>query len=137
MRRMLSVRSQAWELMHLVAATMPPSKDFVSYVSEYIHDCAHDPQQPTEVRAVAIKAWGSLKRCAKAGPRRTVPTQEEIEALRSNRSLNTIVFFLDETFEELNYDITTTVLEVRLHPDMLGLPATSNLATNFMEEADA
>jgi hypothetical protein len=41
---------QAWELMHLVAATMPPSKDFVSYVSEYIHDCAHDPQQPPEVR---------------------------------------------------------------------------------------
>eukprot|EP00976_Prorocentrum_cordatum_P103653 1193556-Prorocentrum_minimum.AAC.5 len=44
---------RAWELMHLVAATMPPSKDFVSYVSEYIHDCAHDPQQPPEVRVRA------------------------------------------------------------------------------------
>jgi len=102
---------KAWELMHLVAATMPPSKDFVSYVSEYIHDCAHDPQQPPEVKSVALKAWSSLKRCAKAGPRRTVPTPEEIEALCSGRTLNTIVFFLDETFEELLYDITTTVLE--------------------------
>jgi aspartate/methionine/tyrosine aminotransferase len=42
-----------------------------------------------------------------------VPTPEEIEALCSGRTLNTIVFFLDETFEELLYDITTTVLEVR------------------------
>lgn len=64
-----------------------------------------------QVRALALKAWGSLKRCAKAGPRRTVPTAEEIEALRTGRTLNTIVFFLDETFEEFHYDITTTVLE--------------------------
>lgn len=102
---------KAWELMHLVAATMPPSKDFVSYVSEYIHDCAHDANQPPEVRATANKAWSSLKRCAKAGPRRTVPSAEEVDALRSGRKLTTIVFFLDETFEELVYDITTTVLE--------------------------
>ena len=104
---------KAWELMHLVSATTPPSKEFVSYVSEYIHDSAHDAEQPPEVRALALKAWGSLKRCAKAGPRRTVPTAEEIEALRTGRTLNTIVFFLDETFEEFHYDITTTVLEVR------------------------
>lgn len=29
----------------------------------------------------------------------------------ADRKLNTIVFFLDETFEELAYDVTTTVLE--------------------------
>mmetsp|Transcript_42095 Transcript_42095/g.51065 ORF Transcript_42095/g.51065 Transcript_42095/m.51065 type:complete len:1267 (-) Transcript_42095:505-4305(-) len=102
---------KAWELVHLVAATMPPSKDFVSYVSEYIHDCAHDSQQPQEVRALAHKAWSSLKRCAKAGPRRTLPVPEEIDALRLGRKLTTIVFFLDGTFEELVYDITTSVLE--------------------------
>ena len=28
-----------------------------------------------------------------------------------DRKLNTIVFFLDETFEELAFDVTTTVLE--------------------------
>lgn len=29
----------------------------------------------------------------------------------TDRRLNTIVFFLDETFEELSYDVTATVLE--------------------------
>ena len=40
-----------------------------------------------------------------------LPSTEEIEALFNDRRLNTIVFFLDETFEELSYDLTTTVLE--------------------------
>ena len=36
---------------------------------------------------------------------------EEIEALRADRKLSTIVFFLDETFEELPYGCMTTVGE--------------------------
>lgn len=40
-----------------------------------------------------------------------LPSTEEIEALLADRRLNTIVFFLDETFEELAYDVATTVLE--------------------------
>ncbi len=40
-----------------------------------------------------------------------LPSTEEIEALFEDRKLNTIVFFLDETFEELSYDITASVLE--------------------------
>jgi hypothetical protein len=40
-----------------------------------------------------------------------LPQIEEIEALLNGRQLQTIVFFLDETFEELTYDVTTTVLE--------------------------
>ena len=40
-----------------------------------------------------------------------LPSTEEIDALFSGRRLNTIVFFLDDTFEELAYDITTSVLE--------------------------
>lgn len=40
-----------------------------------------------------------------------LPQLEEIEALLSGRMLNTIAFFLDETFEELAYDVTSTVLE--------------------------
>lgn len=38
-----------------------------------------------------------------------LPTPEEIEALLSGRRLTTIVFFLDETFEELQYDVTTVL----------------------------
>uniref|UniRef100_A0A7S0WQ45 Kinesin motor domain-containing protein n=1 Tax=Chlamydomonas leiostraca TaxID=1034604 RepID=A0A7S0WQ45_9CHLO len=104
-------RAKAWEVFHLVAATMPPSKDFVGLVSEYIHGVAHDDQEAQPVRALASKTWNCLKRSAKAGPRRTLPSTEEIEALLADRRLNTIVFFLDETFEELAYDVATTVLE--------------------------
>lgn len=107
----VEARQHAWELFHLVAATMPPNKDYVGLVSEYIHNVAHDEFEPAGVRALANRAWNALKRSAKAGTRRSLPTTEEIEALLAGRKLTTIVFFLDETFEELEYDITTTVLE--------------------------
>ena len=45
------------------------------------------------------------------GPGAQVPSLEEIEALLAGRKQTTIVFFLDETFEELEYDATSTVLE--------------------------
>lgn len=40
-----------------------------------------------------------------------LPATEELDALFATRRLVTIVSFLDETFEELSYDVTTTVLE--------------------------
>jgi hypothetical protein len=40
-----------------------------------------------------------------------LPSTDEIEALLAGRKLTAIVFFLDETFEEVLYDVSTTVLE--------------------------
>ena len=40
-----------------------------------------------------------------------LPTLEEIEAMLTGRKQMAIVFFLDETFEELEFDATSTVLE--------------------------
>jgi len=40
-----------------------------------------------------------------------LPTSEEVLAHLSSRKLSVLVFFLDETFEEVSYDVTTTVLE--------------------------
>lgn len=40
-----------------------------------------------------------------------LPSSEEINAALSGRKLTSIIFFLDETFEEVQYDIATTVLE--------------------------
>ena len=74
---MISDCTQAWELFFLVASVMPPSKEFVSLVSEYVHTVAH-PDGPTgceEVQRLAAKTWTALKRSAKAGPRRTVSIQ--------------------------------------------------------------
>ena len=67
------LHAQAWELFYLVASTMPPSKEFVGLVSEYVHTVAHgDAEGDARVRELAGRTWAALKRSAKAGPRRTV-----------------------------------------------------------------
>ena len=66
---------RAWELFYLVASTMPPSKDFVGLVSEYVHTVAHNEAEDASVKVMAQSTWSSLKRSAKAGARRTVSLQ--------------------------------------------------------------
>eukprot|EP00877_Chromochloris_zofingiensis_P014605 jgi/Chrzof1/9399/Cz04g01170.t1 len=103
-------RLKAWELFDLMAAAAPPSKDFSSLVSEYVHSVVQDTLGD-DLKQAAGKTWNSLKRSTKAGPRRSLPSSEEIQCHLQDRKLTAIVFFLDETFEELAYDITSTVLE--------------------------
>ncbi|BBH08140.1 ZWICHEL kinesin-like calmodulin-binding protein [Prunus dulcis] len=100
-----------WELMFLCASSMPPSKDIGGYLSEYVHNVAHGVNIDSEVRVLALNTLNALKRSVKAGPRHTIPGREEIEALLTGRKLTTIVFFLDETFEEITYDMATTVAD--------------------------
>lgn len=102
---------KAWELMYLCSSAMPPGKDIGAYLSEYVHDVANAADSDPEIQALALNTWNALKRSVKAGPRRTIPGREEIEALLTGRKLATIVFFLDETFEEITYDMTTTVAD--------------------------
>jgi hypothetical protein len=64
-----------WELFYVVASTMPPSKEFVGLVSEYVHTIAHhDGEVSAAVKDMAGLTWAALKRSAKAGTRRTVCT---------------------------------------------------------------
>ncbi|XVE87578.1 hypothetical protein DITRI_Ditri18aG0128700 [Diplodiscus trichospermus] len=100
---------KAWELMYLCASSMPPSKDIAGYISEYVHNVAHNAGIDSEVQTLALNTLNALKRSIKSGPRNTIPAREEIESILINRKLTTIVFFLDETFEEITYDMETTV----------------------------
>ncbi|CAF1717227.1 kinesin-like protein KIN-14E [Brassica napus] len=101
---------RAWELMYLCASSMPPSKDIGGYLSEYIHNVSHDvTTAEPEAQVLSLNTLKALKRSIKAGPRHTTPGREEIEALLTGRKLTTIVFFLDETFEEISFDMATTV----------------------------
>ncbi|KAG9154693.1 hypothetical protein Leryth_019043 [Lithospermum erythrorhizon] len=100
---------KAWELMHLCASCMPPSKEIAGYLSEYVQNVAHGTNFDSEVQELALNTLHALKHSIKAGPRHTVPGHEETEALLTGRKLTTIVFFLDETFEEITYDMATTV----------------------------
>ncbi|WOK95314.1 kinesin-like calmodulin-binding protein [Canna indica] len=102
---------KAWELMFICASAMPPSKDIGAYLSEYVHYVAHGVNNEPEVQVLALNTLNALKRSVKAGPRLTIPAREEIEALLTGKKLTTIVFFLDETFEEIAYDMATTVAD--------------------------
>ncbi|XP_059645600.1 kinesin-like protein KIN-14E [Cornus florida] len=102
---------KAWELMYLCASCMPPSKEIGGYLSEYVHNVAHGVGTDSEVQVLALNTLNALKRSVKAGPRHTIPGREEIEALLTGKRLTTIVFFLDETFEEITYDMATTVAD--------------------------
>ncbi|XP_058113193.1 kinesin-like protein KIN-14I isoform X3 [Magnolia sinica] len=48
---------------------------------------------------------GCSKPPVKVGPRQTIHAHEEIEALLTGRKLTTIVFFLDEMFKEITYNM--------------------------------
>ncbi|BBN18600.1 protein MpZWICHEL [Marchantia polymorpha subsp. ruderalis] len=102
---------KAWELMYLCASAMPPGKELGAYLSEYVHEVANAASGDPDVQAMANNTWNALKRSVKGGPRRISPAQEEIEALLAGRKLTTIAFFLDETFEEISYDMTTTIAD--------------------------
>ncbi|XP_004509479.1 kinesin-like protein KIN-14E isoform X1 [Cicer arietinum] len=102
---------KAWELMYICASSMAPSKDIAVYVSDYVHNIAHGVATDSEIQALALDTLNALKRSVKVGPRHIIPGREEIEALLTGRKLTNIVFFLDETFEEITYDMSTTVAD--------------------------
>ncbi|XP_057492601.1 kinesin-like protein KIN-14E [Actinidia eriantha] len=102
---------RAWELMYLCASCMPPSKDIGGYLSEYVHNVAHNVNTDPDIQTLALNTLNALKHSVKAGPRHTIPVREEIEALLIGKKLTTIVFFLDETFEEITYGMATTVAD--------------------------
>ncbi|KAL8151891.1 LOW QUALITY PROTEIN: hypothetical protein V2J09_021699 [Rumex salicifolius] len=102
---------KAWELMYLCASSMPPSKDIGGYLSEYVHNVAYGANIDSDIQLLAQNTLNALKRSIKAGPRQNIPAREEIEALLTGKKLTTIVFFLDETFEEITYDMSTTVAD--------------------------
>ncbi|KAL6530939.1 Kinesin-like protein KIN-14E [Orobanche hederae] len=102
---------KALELLYVCASCMPPSKELGSYLSEYIHTLAHSASNDSEVQLLAMNTLNALKLSVKSGPRHIVPGREEIEAVLTGKKLTTVVFFLDETFEEITYDMTTTVAD--------------------------
>lgn len=86
-------------------------QEFVGLVTEHIHFSSHGDMEEQLVREIAMRSWTSMKRSLVAGARKTLPTAQEIQCLLSGKTLTCIVFFLDETFEEISCDLTTTVSE--------------------------
>ncbi|GAB2254215.1 hypothetical protein Droror1_Dr00022024 [Drosera rotundifolia] len=102
---------KAWELMYLCASLMPPSEDIVEYLSECVQNVACSGNSVSDIQILAQNTLKALKRTFKAGPRQFIPGVEEIEGLLTGKELTTVVFFMDETFEEITYDMSTTVAD--------------------------
>jgi uncharacterized coiled-coil DUF342 family protein len=100
---------KAWELVRVFSALFPPSRDFMGFVSEYMNEVA--TRGSTEIQSLARASLHTLKRTSKTAMRRYEPTAEEIIAFARGEELRVVVSFLDGTFEDLAYDLTTTVKE--------------------------
>lgn len=61
------------------------------------------------------------------------PSAEEIEAQLSGRALTAVVFFLDETFEEIAWDMSTTVVDANMQ--LAGLIKLTNHETFTLFES--
>ena len=98
--------------MRLCAALVPPGTNMVGPISEYVHEWANVADMDVSIKEHALATWHALKKSTKAGPRKSVPSVQELLALMSGKKLPIVVFFLDDTFEEVNYDASTTVGDV-------------------------
>ncbi|KAJ7555016.1 hypothetical protein O6H91_05G018800 [Diphasiastrum complanatum] len=105
-----SLLVKAWELMYICASAMPPGKDIGDHLMEYVENVAKDKKHDQGLQRMALNTLGALKHSTKVGPRLTLPTQEEIEAFLTGRRLMAVIYFLDETFSEISYGMTTTVI---------------------------
>lgn len=102
-------RRKAWELLRIFAALFAPSRDFIGFISEYMNEVAS--RGVVDVQPLARAALHTMKRTSKSAMRRHAPSAEEIVAFAKNEELRVVISFLDGTFEDLPYDMTTTVKE--------------------------
>ena len=100
---------KAWELLRLFAALFAPSRDFLRFVSEYMNEVSI--RGSMEAQPLARSALTAMKHASKTATRRYEPTPEEIIAFAKGEELRVVVSFLDGTFEDVAYDLTTTVKE--------------------------
>jgi len=106
---------RCWTLMGVLCGCTAPAKDKLVPISEYIHAYCNFNENPREARQAATRAFSMLKRSAKAHPRKYAPTAEELEAYHKDGRLVVCVNFLDNSFEELPFDIATSMREAVMH----------------------
>ena len=99
---------RGWELFAVVCSTFPCSRDLQPLVSEFLHAAS---REAGEAGAHAKRCFDAFKRVTKVGARQLTPSDEDIASLRTGTPLSAIVFFLDDTFEELQYGAGLTVGE--------------------------
>ena len=103
---------RAWELFAVVTSTFPCSRDLQPLVSDFLHAAAKDGGPQAGVGGSHPKrCFDAFKHVCKAGARQVTPTDEEVASLRAGTPLSAVAFFLDDTFEELQYGAGMSVGE--------------------------
>ena len=102
---------KTWELLYLCSSAMFPGIEIDSSILDYIHNVIKELENDSQFHTMVLTAFKSLEHSVKNGPRLFVPSQDELEAVLVGKKLTTTLFFLDKTFEDITYDITTTVGE--------------------------
>lgn len=110
-----------WELFAVLAACVPPSKEFKSpLVSGHLHKCIKDPSLPEPVQRSAQRTLSLLSRTVKNPiARMRMPSVEDLTALRANQHRVCTIYFVDGNYEEVTYDVMTTAGEALAHVSKL------------------
>eukprot|EP00210_Caulerpa_lentillifera_P004590 g4380.t1 len=106
---------RVWILFYAVASTMPPSRKHIAMLTHYIHEVRKEQNNTLEIRDKVNGTWDALKKTVKAGARTYLPSLDEIHVLLTNNRMKMNVYFLDGSFEELFYNISTTVIDAVEH----------------------
>ena len=101
---------KGWELFALCLATFPPSTEFMPYLRTFFDE--HRQGFTETVQTYANYCFDRLPKAMMLGPRREIPTPEEMEAVRELKPLIIRVFFLDGTFKTVPVEPWTTAKEL-------------------------
>lgn len=89
---------KGWMLLGVCAGAFAPSKEFEPYLLSYCEAHKEDPAGAGEYARYCI---GRLVKTSSLGPRREVPTNMEIEAIKMRLPVLIRVYHLDGTFDVL------------------------------------
>ena len=102
--------SRVWELLAMLCAVASPSDALQQCVVEYVQGVSGDPSPALQgVSLAAARTFQMLKRSCAALPRQSPPSADEVLAFLSGRHLSCVVYFVDGTFEEVQFSMGTTV----------------------------
>ncbi|KAG0614807.1 hypothetical protein M758_6G204800 [Ceratodon purpureus] len=114
---------KGWELLLLCCSSFPPSKDFLPALEGHFQQVAGGAVKGFKGDEQAKRCLERLQRVAKAGPRYFLPSNDEIEAIRSETTLPVTVYLLDGTSQVRSVHTMTTTSEISYAlAEELGLP---------------
>lgn len=98
--------SLGWELMGFCVSVFPPSQHFLKYLGAFFVNA------PTEHRDSAAFCMRSLRRTLQNGPRKLVPSTQELEALKKRVPIVAKIKFMNGTEKAFLIESATTAGEM-------------------------